>query len=195
MGSNTTAYGIYGSRSEVEAAIDRFRNEGFRLADISVLFPENIGNKDLAVEKDNKMPEGAAVGASSGGLLGGILGLLAGAGTFAIPGIGPFIAAGPLMTTLSGIAAGGFAGGLTGAMIGAGIPEYEAKRYAGRIDKGGILMSVHCDDSEWTAKAKDLLCSTGAEDVSSTGEAKGDFQNTEKPFIRTGSDSQRLTHV
>ncbi len=121
--------------------------------------------------------------------LGGVLGWLAGIGSLAIPGIGPFIAAGPIVAALAGIGAGGAVGGLTGALIGAGIQEYEAKRYEGRIAKGGILLSVHSDNSDWTKRAKDILQATGAEDISSTGETKGDFQNTEKPMIRgTGSN-------
>jgi hypothetical protein len=150
---------------------------GFRNTDISVLFPENEGTKDFAHEKDTKAPEGATAGAGTGALLGGGLGWLVGIGALAIPGLGPFIAAGPIMAALAGAGVGGAVGGLTGALIGMGIPEYVAKRYEGRVKDGGILLSVHSDDSEWTKKAKEILEHTGAQDVSSSGEAsseKGD---------------------
>jgi len=114
------------------------------------------------------------------------LGWLAGIGALAIPGLGPFIAAGPIMAALAGAGVGGMTGGLVGALVGIGIPEYEAKRYEGRIKSGCILLSVHCDDSEWTSKAKDILEKTGAEDVSSTGEASADFDKTDKPLPRSG---------
>ena len=152
---------------------------------MSVLFPENQGTKDFAHEKGTKAPEGAATGAGSGAVVGGALGWLAGVGTLAIPGAGPFLAAGPIMAALAGAGAGGIAGGLVGALAGAGIPEYEAKRYEGRIRSGGILLSVHCDNSEWTSKAKDILERTGADDVSSTGEASADFAESDKPRPRT----------
>ena len=153
--------------------------------DISVLFPHNEGTKDFAHEKGTKAPEGAAAGAGTGAVIGGALGWLVGVGSIAIPGVGPFLAAGPIMAALAGAGVGGTAGGLVGALIGMGIPEYEAKRYEGRIRKGGILLSVHCDNSEWTSKAKDILERTGAEDVSSTGEASADFAESDKPRPRT----------
>jgi hypothetical protein len=160
------------------------RAEGFRNTDISVLFPENQGTKDFAHEKNTKAPEGAATGATSGAVIGGGLGWLAGIGALAIPGLGPFIAAGPIMAALAGAGAGGVVGGLTGALVGMGIPEYEAKRYEGRIKDGGILLSVHSDNSEWTKKAKQILERTGAQDISSTGEASADFQKSDKPMQR-----------
>jgi hypothetical protein len=160
------------------------KQEGFRNTDISVLFPENEGTKDFAHEKNTKAPEGAATGATSGAVIGGGLGWLVGIGALAIPGLGPFIAAGPIVALLAGAGAGGVVGGLTGALVGMGIPEYEAKRYEGRIKEGGILLSVHSDDSEWTKKAKEILERTGAHDVSSTGEAKADFQKTDVPMPR-----------
>src|SRR5207253_6326342 len=132
-------------------------------------------------EKNTKAPEGVTTGVAAGGVLGGTLGLLAGIGTLAIPGLGPLIAAGPLVSALAGAGAGGAVGGLIGAMVGMGIPEYEAKRYEGRVKEGGILMSVHCDNSDWTKKAKDILEQTGAENISSTGEASADFAKTDKP--------------
>jgi len=183
-GKNTAAFGIYPARASVENAVDTLKAEGFRNTDISVLFPDNAGTKDFAHEKSTKAPEGAATGAGTGALLGGGLGWLAGIGALAIPGLGPFIAAGPIMAALAGAGVGGAVGGLTGALVGLGIPEYEAKRYEGRVKEGGILLSVHCDDSDWTKRAKAILERTGAEDVSSTGEASADYAKTDKPLPR-----------
>jgi hypothetical protein len=188
-GKNTAAFGIYATRAGVEDAVDELRAEGFRNTDISVLFPENVGTKDFAHEKNTKAPEGATVGAGSGAVLGGALGWLAGVGALAIPGLGPFIAAGPIMAALAGAGVGGAVGGLTGALVGMGIPEYEAKRFEGRVKDGGILLSVHCDDSAWTKKAKEILERTGAEDVSSTGEASSDINATDKPYPKTGTSN------
>jgi len=173
----TAVFGIYPTRTIVESAVDDLKATGFKNTDISVLFPDNTGTKDFAHEKNTKAPEGASTGAGTGALLGGGLGWLVGIGALAIPGLGPFIAAGPIMAALAGAGVGGAVGGLTGALIGMGIPEYEAKRYEGRVKDGGILLSVHSDDSKWTKKAKEVLERTGAHDVSSTGEAtseKGD---------------------
>jgi hypothetical protein len=180
-GKNTAVFGIYPNRASVENAVDTLKDAGFRNTDISVLFPENEGNKEFAHEKNTKAPEGATTGAVSGGVIGGTLGWLAGIGALAIPGIGPFIAAGPLMGLLAGVGVGGTVGGLTGALVGAGIPEYEAKRYEGQIREGGILLSVHSDNSEWTSKAKRILEQTGARDISSTGEASADYDETDRP--------------
>jgi Heat induced stress protein YflT domain len=185
MAKNTAVFGIYRNRSQAESAVDQLIEAGFRTEDISVLLAENVGTKDFAHEKHTKAPEGTATGAAAGGVVGGTLGLLAGIGALAIPGLGPFIAAGPIMALLAGAGAGGVVGGLVGALVGMGIPEYEAKRYEGRIKEGGILMSVHCDDSDWTKKAKVLLQQTGAEDVSSSGEAGADFAKTDKPLPKT----------
>jgi hypothetical protein len=183
-GKNTAVFGIYRTREGVEATVDELRDAGFRNTDISVLFPENEGTKDFAHEKSTKAPEGTATGAGTGAVLGGGLGWLAGIGALAIPGLGPFIAAGPIMAALAGAGVGGALGGITGALIGMGIPEYEAKRYEGRVKEGGILLSVHSDNSEWTKKAKNILERMGAEDVSSTGEASADWQKTDKPLPR-----------
>jgi hypothetical protein len=177
-------FGIYRDRTSVENAVDVLRQENFRNTDISVLFPENQGTKDFAHEKNTKAPEGAATGAGSGAVIGGTLGWLTGIGALAIPGVGPFIAAGPIVAALAGVGVGGAIGGITGALIGMGIPEYEAKRYEGRVKEGGILLSVHCDDSNWTKRAKEILERTGAQDVSSAGEAGADFQKTDKPMPR-----------
>lgn len=178
-GKNTAVFGIYSTQTSAEAAVEALKNAGYRNTDISVLFPESQGTKDFAIEKDTKAPEGSATGALSGGVIGGTLGWLAGIGALAIPGVGPFIAAGPIMGLLGGMGVGGAIGGLAGALIGMGIPEYEAKRYEGRIKKGGILLSVHCDDSDWVKRAKQILQQTGAEDVASAGEAAADYPATE----------------
>ncbi len=183
-GKNTAVFGIYRDQMNVENAVNALREEGFRNTDISVLFPENVGTKDFAHEKHTKAPEGATTGATSGAVIGGGLGWLAGIGALAIPGLGPFIAAGPIMAALAGAGAGGVVGGLTGALVGMGIPEYEAKRYEGRIKEGGILLSVHSDDREWTKKTKQVLERTGAQDVSSTGEASADWDKSDKPMPR-----------
>jgi hypothetical protein len=183
-GKNTAVFGIYPAYSSVEGAVDALKAAGFRNTDISVLFPENVGTKDFAHEKGTKAPEGATAGAGTGAVIGGTLGWLAGIGALAIPGVGPFIAAGPIVAALAGVGVGGAVGGITGALIGMGIPEYEAKRYEGRIKEGGILLSVHSDNSEWTKKAKGVLERTGAQDIASAGEASADFQKSDKPMPR-----------
>jgi hypothetical protein len=183
-GKNTAVFGIYPEYASVENGVDALKAAGFRNTDISVLFPENVGTKDFAHKKETKAPEGATTGATTGAVIGGGLGWLAGIGALAIPGLGPFIAAGPIMAALAGVGVGGAVGGITGALIGMGIPEYEAKRYEGRVKDGGILLSVHSDNSEWTKRAKEILQHTGAQDVSSTGEASADFSKTDKPMLR-----------
>jgi hypothetical protein len=184
-GKNTAAYGIYRERASLERGVDALRAANFRAEDISVLFPDNVGTKDFAHEKGTKAPEGATAGGASGAAIGGVLGWLAGIGAIAIPGVGPLIAAGPVMAALAGVGVGGAIGGLTGALVGMGIPEYEAKRYEGMIKEGGFLLSVHADNSEWTSKAKDILEQTGAHDVSSKGEASAEYAESDKPHPRT----------
>jgi hypothetical protein len=184
-GKNTAVFGIYQTRANVEEAVDALRRAGFRNADVSALFPDNAGTKDFACEKNTKAPEGATTGASSGAVLGGVLGWLTGIGLLAIPGIGPLIAAGPIVAALAGVGAGGVVGGIVGALVGMGIPEYEAKRYEGRVKHGGILLSVHCDDNTWVKRAEEVLTSSGAEDVASSGEAHADFGKSDKPLPRT----------
>jgi len=179
-GKNTAVFGIYPNRTSVESAVNALKAADFRNSDISALFPENAGTKDFAHEKNTKAPEGATAGAGTGALLGGGLGWLAGIGALAIPGLGPFIAAGPIMAALAGAGVGGAVGGLTGALVGMGIPEYEAKRYEGRVKDGGILLSVHSDDSQWTQKAKEILERTGAQAVSSTGEATSEKRDNSR---------------
>jgi hypothetical protein len=169
-GKNTAAFGIYKDRATAETAVDRLLAEGFSNQDVSILMSDNSGSKDFAAEKNTKAPEGTTTGVGVGGAVGGTLGLLAGIGALAIPGVGPLIAAGPIMAGLAGLGIGGAVGGLVGALVGMGIPEYEAKRYEGRVKDGGILLSVHCNTSEEISKAKDILKETGAEDIASSGE-------------------------
>jgi hypothetical protein len=183
-GKNTAVFGIYPQYADVENGVDALQAAGFRNTDISVLFPENVGTKDFAHKKETKAPEGTAAGATTGAVIGGGLGWLAGIGALAIPGLGPFIAAGPIMAALAGVGVGGAVGGITGALIGMGIPEYEAKRYEGRVKDGGILLSVHSDNSEWTKRAKEILERTGAQDISSSGEASADFSKSDRPMRR-----------
>src|SRR5258708_39668018 len=173
-GKNPAVFGIYKTRTSAEKAVDDLISAGLPSADVSVLLPDVQSTKELAHEKNTKAPEGTTTGVATGGAVGGTLGLLAGIGTLAIPGLGPFIAAGPIMGALAGLGVGGAVGGIVGALVGLGIPEYEAKRYEGRVKDGGVLLSVHCDTSEQIKRAKDLLKSTGADDIASTGEASAD---------------------
>jgi hypothetical protein len=169
-GKNTAVFGIYPNKSAAERAVDQLIAAGFSNQDVSVLMADRQTAKDFAAEKNTKAPEGATTGVGVGGAVGGTLGLLAGIGALAIPGVGPLIAAGPIMGALAGLGVGGTVGGVVGALIGLGIPEYEAKRYEGRVKDGGVLLSVHCDSSNEVSRAKDLLKATGAEDISSSGE-------------------------
>jgi len=182
-GKKTAVFGIYHNRDQAERSVDRLLAAGFSNDDISVLLPDNQGSKDFAHEKNTKAPEGTATGVTTGGAIGGTLGLLAGIGMLAIPGLGPFIAAGPIMGALAGLGVGGAVGGLIGALVGMGIPEYEAKRYEGRIKEGGVLLSVHCDTSDEITRAKELLKETGAQDISSSGEASADYPATSKVAV------------
>jgi len=186
-GKNTAAFGIFNSRLPAEKCVDNLITAGFRSDDISVLVPDQDATRELATEKNTKAPEAATTGAATGGAVGGTLGLLAGIGALAIPGLGPFIAAGPIMGALAGVGVGAATGGLIGALIGMGIPEYEAKRYEGRVKDGGILVSVHCDDSDWVAKAKDILKRSGAEDISAAGEKAASTHRVDPhDKVRTG---------
>ncbi len=176
---NTAVFGIYKSVEQAERAVDRMISEGFSNNDISVLLPDIRSSKEFAHEKNTKAPEGTTAGVTTGGAVGGTLGLLAGIGALAIPGVGPFIAAGPIVGALAGLGAGAAVGGLIGALVGMGIPEYEAKRYEGRVKGGGVLLSVHCDTSNEISRAKDLLKATGAEDIASAGEASASSTHAE----------------
>jgi hypothetical protein len=170
----TSVLGIYVTRTQAEAGADALIHAGFSRDDVSVLMQQDASTREFAHEKHTKAPEGTTTGVAAGGAVGGTLGLLAGIGAIAIPGLGAFIAAGPIMATLAGVGAGGAVGGVIGALSGMGIPEYEAKRFEGRLKQGGILLSVHCDTSDDLKTAKDMLKMTGAEDISSTGEEKSD---------------------
>src|SRR6476660_1831965 len=173
MASKKTAvFGIYSTVGQAEQAVDALMMANFSNSDVSVLLPDNESTREFAHEKDTKAPEGTTTGVAAGGTIGGTLGLLAGIGSLAIPGVGPFIAAGPIMGALAGLGGGGAVGGIIGALIGMGIPEYEAKRYEGRIKDGGVLLSVHCDTSEEISRAKDILKRAGGEDIASAGEER-----------------------
>ncbi|HEY3825939.1 MAG TPA: quinol:electron acceptor oxidoreductase subunit ActD, partial [Bryobacteraceae bacterium] len=178
--SNTAVFGIYRDTVGLSSGLEALRAAGFRNTDVSVLLSENAGTKDFVHQKDTKAPEGATTGGTTGAVVGGVLGWLAGIGALAIPGIGPLIAAGPIVGMLAGAGAVGVAGGIVGTLVGLGIPEYEAKRFEGRVKNGGTLLSVHCDSSEWVKRAKKVLEETGAEDVSSTGEASADFASSDR---------------
>lgn len=183
-GSNAV-FGIFNDRYSLESAVDELKSNGFRNSDISVLMQDEGQTTDFAHEKNTKAPEGAATGASTGILGGGILGWLAGAGALAIPGIGPFVAAGPIMGAIAGAGIAGTVGGITGGLLGLGIPEYEAKRYETFVKDGGMLISVHVDDSEWSTKARDILVTCGGRDVSKVGEAEGSFDSRSNDLDRS----------
>ncbi|HEY4361383.1 MAG TPA: DUF3341 domain-containing protein [Bryobacteraceae bacterium] len=178
---NKAVFGIYKTVGEAETAVSRLMASRFTNDDISVLLPDSQSTKEFAHEKNTKAPEGTTAGVTAGGAIGGTLGLLAGMGALAIPGVGPLLAAGPLMSALAGLGVGGAVGGFIGALAGMGIPEYEAKRYEGWIKQGGILLSVHCDTSDEVDRAKAILNQTHAEDVSSTGEASADYPARNQP--------------
>lgn len=164
-------FGIVNSEEQATRVVDELKRAGFSNNDISALFPDKQGSRDFAHEQNTKAPEGAAAGASAGGLLGGTLGWLAGIGALAIPGVGPLIAAGPIMGLLSGAAVGAATGGLTGALIGYGMPEVEAKRYEGKIKGGNILLSVHTDDGDEVARVKEIMKRHNVQDIAYTGES------------------------
>ena len=161
------------AKSELQAIdiVDGLKASGFSSGDVSVLFPDKGASRDFAHEQKTKAPEGAAAGAGTGGVVGGALGWLAGIGTLAIPGLGPFIAAGPIMAALSGAAAGAAVGGVAGALIGMGIPEHEAKLYEGKVRGGNILISVHTEDRAERQRAKEVFENAGADNVSTKEEA------------------------
>lgn len=167
---NTAVFGIYATPATAENGVDHLLSVGFTNPAISVLMPDDETTRAFAHEKSTKAPEGTATGAATGGVIGGTLGLLAGIGMLAIPGLGPLIAAGPIVAALAGVGAGGAVGGIMGALVGMGIPEYEAKRYEGAVKDGGTLLSVHCDTSEQITLAKQALRDTGARDIASSGE-------------------------
>ncbi len=192
-GKNTAVFGIYKTTDQAERAVDALISAGFASSDISVLLPDARSTRDFAHEKETKAPEGTTTGVAAGGVIGGTLGVLAGVGALAIPGLGPFIAAGPIMAGLAGLGVGGAVGGLVGALIGMGIPEYEAKRYEGRVKDGGNLLSVHCDSSEEIKRAKDLLKSSGAQDIASTSESSAAKDSDARSMARARTDDDYTT--
>lgn len=181
MAKNISVYGIFRSRAAIDRAVLELQRDGFRHQDVSILLHENVGNKDLVAEKNTKSPEGAVAGGTAGAVVGGALGWLAGIGALAVPGIGPFIAAGPIMAALAGVGAGAALGGVSGGLIGMGLPEFEAKRYEGRVRDGGSLLSVHCDDSDWADRAEAILKGAGGDDITRAGEASADYDKTDRP--------------
>lgn len=190
---NISAYGIYGDGQAVTSAVQALKDAGFRSTDISILYPDGLGSQDFAHERHTKAPEGAVTGGGSGAVIGAALGWLVGAGSLALPGFEAMAAAGPAMGMLGGMGLGVTVGGLSGAIAGAGVPEYEAKRYAGQVRKGSILVSVHCDNPEWAKQAKAMLKKTGARDISTASESKADFARSEKPMPRSRAGSS--THL
>jgi hypothetical protein len=179
---NISVFGIYATAAAAETAVDHLLTRGFTNSAISVLLPDDQSTRAFAHEKSTKAPEGTTTGVTTGGVIGGTLGLLAGIGALAIPGIGPLIAAGPIVATLAGVGAGGAVGGIVGALVGMGIPEYEAKRFEGAVKNGGTLLSVHCDTAEQVDVAKDALKNTGARDVASTSEASSSTAGARETF-------------
>jgi hypothetical protein len=192
-GKNQAVFGIYSTYSGVESGVETLKVAGFRATDVSVLVPENLGSKDMAVEKGTKAPEGVTIGAICGAVVGGGLAWLVAAGVLPVPNLGLLIAAGPVVAVLAGIGAAGAIGVIVGALVGRGFPEYEARRYTGRVRRGGILLSVHCDNSDWAKRAGEVLKLTGAQDISSAGEASADYAGSDKPLPRmvTGGGVRR----
>lgn len=184
MAKNIAVFGIYPSRENTDIAVDRLVAAGFRHEDVSVLVQDNVGTKDFGCEKHTKAPEGTTLGVIAGGIIGGTIGGLIGAGLIAIGGFAPLIAAGPVIGALTGVGSGGFVGGVIGAAVSMGVPEFEVKRYVGRRKKGGILLSVHCDDEKWEQKGKQVLRDTGAEHIASAPEARADFAQSDRPMSR-----------
>ena len=191
--SKKSVFCITAYREQAERIVAQLKAANFSNNDISVLFPDKGTSRDFAHEKNTKAPEGAATGAGAGGVIGGALGWIVGIGALAIPGVGPFIAAGPIMAALSGVAIGAAAGGIAGGLIGLGIPELEAKRYEGKVKAGNILLSVHAETSEEITRAKDIFKQVGAEDICVTGNAStpkgskvsGDIEHLSRPMDET----------
>ena len=181
--SKKSVFCITTSREQANRIVDQLKTANFSNNDISVLFPDKGTSRDFAHEKNTKAPEGAVAGAGTGGVIGGALGWIAGIGALAIPGVGPFIAAGPIMAALSGVAVGAAVGGIAGGLIGLGIPEIEAKRYEGKVKAGNLLISVHTEDSKEIARAKDIFSKAGGQDICTTGEASTpkDSRATHRP--------------
>lgn len=175
--STKSVFCIASNREHADRIVDRLRGESFSSNDISVLFPDKSTTRDFAHEKNTKAPEGAVAGAGTGGVLGGALGWIAGIGALAIPGVGPFIAAGPILAALSGAAVGAAVGGIAGGLVGLGIPEIEAKRFEGKVKSGNVLISVHTENSEELNRAKDIFSKFGGKDICATYEASTSKEN------------------
>ena len=193
--SKKSVFCIATSQIQAERIVDQLKNANFSNNDISALFPDKGTTRDFAHEKNTKAPEGVATGASAGGVLGGALGWIAGIGALAIPGVGPFIAAGPIMAALSGAAVGAAVGGIAGGLIGLGIPELEAKRYEGKIKQGNILISVHTDNSEEITLAKQIFTNAGAQDICTTGESSSPDDDDTKTNTRRETRSNKRAYA
>lgn len=180
---HVAVFGIYATPDLAENAVDYLLKKGFANSSISVLLPDDETTRTFAHEKHTKAPEGTATGATTGGVIGGALGLLIGLGALAFPGVGPLIAAGPIIGALTGVGAGGTVGGIVGALVGLGIPEFEAKRYEGAIKNGGVLLSVHCDTSPQISLAKQALRDSGAKDIAATGEEGSDERSSTRRHV------------
>lgn len=189
-----SVFGIFRDQQSMNKAVDMLKAQNFRNSDISVLMPSKQESKDFAFEKHTKAPEGATTGAAAGVIGGGILGWLVGAGALAIPGLGPFIAAGPIIAAIAGAGVGGTVGGVAGGLIGLGIPEFEAQRYEGFVKEGGMLISIHVDDDKWEAKARDILEENGASDIATTSEKKS-ADSSYRTIIDQDFDDHRDTHL
>jgi uncharacterized membrane protein len=161
---------IANQRNQAEQIVEDLQDAGFPLTDISILYPDATSRHDIGHEKHTKAPEGATAGAATGGIAGGVLGLLAGIGALAVPGIGPFIAAGPIMAALSGAAVGAATGGLVGGLIGLGVPEVEAKHFETKLKEGNYFISVHTTDGDEVDRVKEIFKAANAEDIGSTTE-------------------------
>jgi hypothetical protein len=191
---NKAVFGIYGTAEQAERTVNALIQDGFLSEDVSVLMPDQRSTREFAHHKETKAPEGTAAGVTAGGLVGGTLGVLVGLGTLAIPGVGPLLAAGPIVAGLAGLGAGGAVGGLIGALAGMGIPEYEARRYEGRVKDGGILLSVHCETPGDILRAREILTETGAVDISSSTESSG-AEPTHSPAARSAETGVGHTTV
>ncbi len=192
---NKSVFGIYQNRAAAENGVNFLKTNGFEMKDISLLLPQEAGSQEMTYVKGSRASEGAAAGAGTGAILGGVLGLLFGIGSIAIPGVGPFIAAGPLMVALAGMGVGGTLGIVSGTLVGFGFPEYEAQRYEGYVKQGGVLISVHVADHELSEKAKNLLKITDAKDISVVNELKNSkselYQNT-RPSVSESLNASKL---